>query len=179
MRSSRFAQIWRAHLTVAFLAGLILGATVGLAEGITVLVSQGLQGRYNELVAWAILFDTCAVVAVEIGLAVLNAVIFTLKQFEAVPYRLVALQLGESFFAATLAFGLWTQGTANPRLLSTNFVSVIWQPAIAGILLGEIVLVMVNLVVDQLPLIRRLDVRFWLVAEAVIVIGAIAFSFTH
>ncbi len=179
MDFNRFTRIWRAHLTVAFLAGLILGTAAGLIESISVLVVQGLLGRYNELVAWAILFDTFAIVAVEIGLATLNAVIFTVKQYEAVLYRLVALQLGDSVFAATLVVGLWTQGTANPHLLATSPISVIWQPAITGIVLGEIVQVIAKLVVDQLPLIRRLDARFWLAAEAIIVIGAIAFSFMH
>lgn len=179
MNFTQSVQSWRAHLTVALLVGLVLGTSVGLLEGISVLVSQELLGRYNELVAWAILFDTSAIIAVEIGLAILNALVFTVMQFEVVSYRLVALQLGESVFAATLAFGLWTQGTANPHLLATSPISVIWQPALAGILLGEIVLAAAKWVVDQMPLIRRLDARYWLVAEAVIVFGAVAFGFSR
>ncbi len=179
MKSNTFAQIWRAHLTVALLVGLVLGTAVGLTEGISVLLSQELLGRYNELVAWSIAFDASAVIAVEIGLAVLNALVFTVMQYEAVPYRLVALQLGESAFASTLAFGLWTNGIANPPLLASHPISIIGQPVIVGILLGELVLVTTKFVIDQLPLLRRLRVRYWLIAEGLIIIGAVAFGFSH
>ncbi len=179
MDSNRFIQMWRAHLTVAFFVGLALGIAVGLVDGISVLVLQGLLGRYNELVAWAILFDACAIIAVEVGLAVLNAIIFTVLRWETVPYRLVALLLGESVFTATLAFGLWTQGTENLHLLATSPINVILFPAIVGIVLGEIALAVIRLIVDQLPLIRRLNAPYWLAAEAVVVIGAVAFSLTR
>ena len=73
MKPNRVDHTWRAHLTVALLVGLILGAIVGVLEGVSVLLSQDLLGRYNELVAWSIAFDTFAIVAVELALAFLNA----------------------------------------------------------------------------------------------------------
>jgi hypothetical protein len=179
MKPTQGLQAWRIHLTIALLAGLILGACVGVYEGVSVLLSQELLGRYNELVAWSIAFDTSAIVAVEIGLSVLNAIVFTVMAFESVPHHLVALQLGESVFAAITAFGLWTQGTAQPHLLATSPISVIGPPGLVGILLGELVLVIIKSMLDRMPLLRRLTVRYWLVAEGVVVLGAVAFSFTH
>lgn len=179
MKPNPVVQTWRTHLTVALLAGLLLGAFVGLYEGVSVLLSQDLLGRYNELVAWSIAFDTSAIVAAEIGLAVLNAIIFTVLAYESVPHHLVALQVAESVFAATIAFGLWTNGIANIHLLATSPISVIGPPGLVGILLGELVLVIVKSILDWMPRLRRLTARYWLIAEGVIVLGAVAFSFIH
>lgn len=179
MKRSGISQTFRAHLTVALLVGLILGAIVGVFEGVSVLLSQDLMGRYNELVAWSIAFDTSAIVALEIGLAVLNAMIFIVMQFESVSRDLVALLLAESVFAGITAVGLWTQGTADPRLLAASPIRVIGLPALAGIVLGGFVLVPVKLMLDRIPLLRHLRARYWFIAEGLVVIGAVAFSFTH
>lgn len=179
MKPNRVEHTWRVHLTVALLVGLILGAIVGVFEGVAVLLSQDLMGRYNELVAWSIAFDTFAIVAVELGLAILNAIIFNVMQFEPLSHDLVALVLAESVFVAITAFGLWTQGITDPHLLATSPIRVIGQPALVGIVLGELVLVPVKLTLDRVPLLRRLSARYWLVAEGLVVIGAVAFSFSH
>ena len=179
MKPYRISQTWRLHLTVALLVGLILGAIVGVFEGVSVLLSQGLLGRYDELIAWSIAVNTFAIVAVELGLAVLNAIIFSVMQFESEAHDLVALVLAESVFVAVTAFGLWTRGIADPHLLATSTIRVIGLPALVGIVLGELVLAPVKLTLDRVPLLRRLSARYWIAAEGLVVIVAVAFSFSR
>ncbi len=66
------------HFTVALLVGLVLGTGIGIGEGVWVLLSQGVLGRYDELVAWAIVVDAGALIGVEFGLALLGGVILFL-----------------------------------------------------------------------------------------------------
>lgn len=179
MNLKNLIHVWVTHLIVSLWVGIILGTIIGLIEGISVLVSQDLVGRYNELVAWAIVFDASAVVAVELGIGFLSALVFTAERRALSPYRLVALQIGESAFAFALAMGIWAEGTADPTLPVSNPLGLIGLPFVASAAAGACALVVSRWMLEQMPLFRRLRPRYWLVAEAAVLVGAIAFSFSH
>jgi len=172
-------QVWVTHFVVALWVGIILGTIVGLVEGISVLVSQDLVGRYNELVAWAIVFDASAVIALEFGIGFLSALVFTVERRAVSPYRLVSLQIGESAYAFALAAGIWSRGTADPALVTSNLPGLMGVPFVTSAILGACALLVTRWVVGRLPLFRRLSPRYWLIAEAAVLVGVVAFSFTH
>jgi hypothetical protein len=179
MRLDNLAHIVRVHFIVALLVGLVVGTFIGLGEGVTVLLSEGVLGRYNELVAWAIVVDASAMIAVEFGLAIISGLIFFLTRRVPILRRLVALQLGETVFVMAFALGLWSQGTAAPAAWVTNPVGVILPPALVGLLLGEFALATSMWIMEHAPLVRRLHARDWLILEAAVVMVAIAFGFIH
>jgi hypothetical protein len=172
-------QIWRSHLVVALLVGLVVGTGIGIGEGISVLQSEGLFGRYNELVAWAIVFDAPATIALEIGLAIISASLFTL--IRRVPSRpgLVALQLGETAFAGALVVGVWLESTSSRSWFAGGWLRVLLPPSIAGVLLGVSVLTLTMWIVEHAHFLHRLQLRYWLVLEAVAVVAAVAFGFSR
>ncbi len=179
MNLKSLVNLWYTHFLAAFWVGIVLGTIVGLAEGVSVLLSQDLVGRYNELVAWAIVFDASAVVAVEFFFGFLSVLVFTVERRVVSPYRLVALQIGESVFAGAFALGLWVQGTTDPGLFVSNLAGLIRLPLIAAALLGAVALLVSRWVIERIPPIRRLSPRYWMVAEAAVLVGAIAFSFSR
>ncbi len=172
-------RIWQAHFTVALLVGLVLGTCIGLAEGISTILSQGVLGRYNELVAWAILIDASAMVAVEFGLALVSGLVFCLARRVPLPRHLVPLQLGETVFILLLAQGLWSQGTLNPAPFFRNPLGVVLPPALVGLVLGEGLLALSWWTVEHARFLQRLRVRYWLVLESVVALIVIAFSFSR
>ncbi len=179
MRLDNLVRIARAHFIVALLVGLVVGTFIGLAEGLWVLLSQGVLGRYNELVAWAILIDASAMIAVEFGLALISGLICFMLRLTPLPRRLVALQLGETAFTMVFGPGIWSQGTVAPASFVTNPVGVILPPALAGLLLGELVLAISLWITERASFVHRLRARYWLAFEAGVVIAAIAFGFSH
>lgn len=179
MNSRNLLRLWSTHLAVAFWVGIVLGTIVGLYEGASVLLTEDLVGRYNELVAWAIAFDASAVVAVEFFFAFLSALIFTAERRPVIPFRLVALQIGESVFGLVFAVGAWNNGMADPLSPVTNPAGLIGLPLLVGALAGAVALLLSRWTLERIPLIRRLSPRYWLVAEAAVVVGAILFGFSH
>jgi hypothetical protein len=169
-------QIVRVHIVVAFLVGLIVGTLIGLGEGVNALLSQGVLGRYDELVAWAIAVDASALIAVEFGLAVISGVIFLVRRREPVPRWLVALQLGETVFILTFALILWSQGTVDPYSISDNPLGVLLPAALAGLGLGELTLIGSMWLMVHAPFLARLRARYWLLAETAVVLLAVVFA---
>jgi hypothetical protein len=175
----KLLQIWRAHLIVALLVGLVVGTCIGVGEGIAVLQIQGLFGRYNELVAWAIAFDAPAAIAVELGLGFVSGLIFSLMRIVPGRRQLVSLQLGETAFVIALAVGVWSGGTADPAVLASNPLGVLLPAGVVGLLLGGLVLSISMWLTVHAPLIRKLHARSWLLFEAVVVVIAIVFGFSR
>ena len=172
-------EIWRVHFIVALLVGLVVGTCIGVGEGVAVLQTQGLFGRYNELVAWAIAFDAPATIAVEFGLAIISGLIFSFIRLVPGRRQLVAMQLGETVFVIALATGLWSFYTAKSSLFPGNPVEALLLAGLAGIMLGGLVLAISMWVTDHAPFVRLLRVRYWLLLELVVVASAIAFGFSH
>lgn len=172
-------HIWKTQLGVAITVGLLVGTLIGVGEGIAVLVTQGLVGRYNELIAWAIAFDAPATVIVELGLAIISGVILSVARFVPVRRNLTAMQLGETAFVGTVAVGIWSTGMGSPALISTNWLAVLLAPAVAGILLGGLVLALIVWLCEHTPVIRRMKIGYWIVLEAGVVMAAVAYGFSR
>ncbi|MGB8645269.1 MAG: hypothetical protein WCF84_08525 [Anaerolineae bacterium] len=172
-------QIVRGHFLVAFMVGLVVGTLIGAGEGLGVLFTQEVFGRYNELVAWAIVIDAGALIAVECALAVIGGLICLARRLVAPLRHLVALQLGETAFITVFGVGLWSQGIANPALLGSNPLGALWRSALVGLVLGEATLALVMWLTDYSAFVRGLRARYWLALEAVVLIIAIAFGFTY
>ncbi len=241
MHPGHLLRTWWVHFTVALLVGLVLGTGIGIGEGVWVLLSQGVLGRYDELVAWAIVVDAGALIGVEFGLALLGGLILFLVRHVPSPRKLVvshikvdrrslaprgrgtgtrpeatpapqnhddppladrrslaprgrsagarpqshqvaalvSLQLGETVFVLTLAWGIWSQGTVNPSLFASNPLGVLLPPAVAGLALGELVLAASVWMAEHAPIVGRLHARHWLIIEGVVFALAIAFGFTR
>jgi hypothetical protein len=174
-----FLQIWRAHLIVALMVGLVIGTFIGVIEGIAVLQTQGLFGRYNELVAWAIAFDAPATIGVELALGVVSGLIFSFMRVVPGRRQLVSLQLGETAFVLPVAVRVWSAGTADPANFAGNSLGVLLPVGVVGLLLGGLVLAISMWITDHASLIRRLNPRSWLVFEVVVVVVAIIFGFSR
>ncbi len=179
MRLETLKQIWQTHFSVALLVGLIVGTGLGLLEGIYVLLSQGVLGRYNELVAWAILIDASVMVSVEWGLALVSGLVFCWARRVPIPRHLVSLQLGETAFILWLAQGLWSQGTLNPSPFFRDPLGVVLPPALVGLVLGEAILALSWWIIGHALFLQRLRARYWLVLESVVALIVIAFSFSR
>jgi hypothetical protein len=172
-------QIWRSHLIVALLVGLVVGTGLGVAEGLSVLHVEGLFGRYNELVAWAIVFDAPATIVVELALAVISAAMFSLMRLVPMRRHLVALQLGETAFAGMLIAGIWLEVTVSPAWSEGSWLVILLPSAIAGILLGGFVLGITMWIIERASFVQRLQARYWVALEAVVLLAAIAFGFSR
>lgn len=172
-------KIWRIHLVVALLVGLAIGTLIGLGEGIWVLQSESLFGRYNELVAWAIAFDVPAMVAVELGLALISGLFFSIMERVPSIRGLVSLQLGETAFALALGWGVWLEGTGNPSVFGGASLLRLVPFAAFALALGQLVLAVAMMLPDRMPIVERFRVRYLLVLEAVVIVIAIAFGFSR
>lgn len=173
------AQIWRAHIVVAVLVGLVVGTGIGVGEGIAVLQSQELFGRYNELVAWAIAFDASAMIALEVAIAIVGGIMFSFARVVPIWRHLVALQLGETAFAAVLGIGIWQQGNQNPAIFAGDPIGALLPLGLEGLIIGAAVLALSFWLAEHAPFVRKLRIRYWLVFEAVVVVSAVAFGFSH
>ncbi len=172
-------RIWRSHLVVAFLVGLVVGTLIGCAEGLYALWGQEVFGRYNELVAWAMFIDASALIAAQFALALLGGLFLFLGRLTPTPRGLVPLQLGETVFTLVFAYRIWTVGIANPALWFTNVLGLVLPPALIGLALGEFALVGTLWLMEHVPFMLRLRARYWLIAEAIVAVLAVAFAFTH
>lgn len=178
-RIIKLVQIWQAHLIVALMVGLVVGTAVGAGEGIMVLQTQGLFGRYNELIAWAIAFDAPAVIAAELVLALISGLLFSIIRVVPLKRHLVGLQLGETVLAMSLAYSVWSQGNTDPSIFARNMIGGLLWPAAIGLFAGELVLVASIWISDRAPFVRNLRARYWLLFEAAVVVIAVAFGFSH
>ncbi len=157
------------------MVGLIVGTLIGIAEGIRVLLDQNLMGQYNDLVAWAILADAATLIAAELVLAVFNGLVLGILRQSPPLSALVPLQLAETGYLLVLTQGLWATGSANPHLLASNPLTVLAFPAIAGLALGLTVLVIAFKSI-HLSIFQHFHPRYWLAAELIVIIAAIAFG---
>ncbi len=166
-------QIAKTHFVVALMVGLVVGTLIGLCESLYALISLELVGRYNELVAWAIVIDASALIAAEFGFALLSGLIFLFRRRVPLPRQLVSLQLGETVFALVFAQSLWSQGFADASVFTRNLPGVILPPAALGLVLGECILAASMWITDHAPFTRRLRARYWLLLEAATIVVAI------
>lgn len=164
---------------MAVLVGLVIGTVIGAAEGIWVLQSQGLFGRYNELIAWAIVFDAPAMIGLEVGLAIISGVFFSFMEKAPTLRGLVSLQLGETAFVSVLGYSVWLRGTANPADLVGASLLPLLPVAIWSLLFGELVLGVALWVFERAPVLRRFQIRHLLAVEVVVILVAIAFGFSR
>ncbi len=177
-RGSLF-KFYRDLIVAALMTGLVIGTLIGLAEGASVLINEGLLGRYNELLSWAIAFDAPTLIAIEIGLAVLSS-LFLLAQSNFPPARaLIPLLSGETVFVAVLALGIWTLGSSHFSLLARAPFVVIIVSALVGLALALLTLAVLFELLEHVQFFRRLRARYWLTAEAAVLIAVVAFGMTH
>lgn len=178
-RIKTLLKIWRIHFVVALLVGLVVGTLIGIGEGIWVLQSQGLFGRYNELVAWAIAFDAPAMVGVELGLAVLSAIFFSFMEKVPSIRGLVSLQLGETAYVLVLGWGIWLEGSVNPAVFVGTSLLILLPFAAFALALGQFVLAVAIMLLERAPILQSFRIRYLLALEAIVIAIAIAFGFSR
>ncbi len=170
-------KLVRVQFVVALMVGLVLGTVIGIGEGVWVLYSQEVFGRYNELLAWAILIDAGGMIALELALGLIACIFLSLFRLLPSPRQLVPLQLGATAFALALGWGLWWRGLADPSAFFTNASAVIVVPAILGFALGEAVLAGSMWVTARVPFVYRIKGRYWLFFEGAVMVAAVALTF--
>ena len=169
-------QILRSHLAIALLVGLGLGVLVGWIEGIGVLETQHLFGRYDELVPWAIVFDAGALIAFGIAIAVASEVIFLVMRQRPVTEDLVSFQIGVSVSAVVMAWSVAAQNILDPQTYLANAIRILTPSVIAGVLAGGIAFAGARRVAAQRAWAQRLKARTWLVGDIVVLVAAVGFS---
>lgn len=170
-----FRSLWRNLFGVALLVGLIVGTLIGIVEGLHVLLDKNLMGQYNDLIAWAILIDSSILIAAELVLAVFNGLAFGLLRQSPPRSALVPLQLAETGYLLVLTESLWTSGSANPHTLATNPLALLAMPALVGLALGFAVLAIAFKSI-HLSIVQHFRPGYWLAAEFIVIIAAIAFG---
>ncbi len=169
-------QIWRTHLTIAILVGLGLGVLVGWIEGIGVLETQHLFGRYDELVPWAIAFDTCALIALGIALSIASEIIFFVTRQRPAMEDLVSFQLGVSVTAVVMVWSVSAQNIPDAQTYLANALRTLGPSIIAGVLAAGVAFGVARRIVARRVWAQRLKVRTWLVGDIVILVAAVGFS---
>lgn len=168
-------QIWRSHLIIALVVGLGLGMLVGWAEGIGVLESQHLFGRYDELVPWAIAFDAGALIVFGLVLACVSEFIFLITRQDLSPDEMASFQLGTAVSAVVMVCIVSSLNIAAKAYLA-NAPRILLPTIIAGLLAGGIAYTLARRIAARHVLSRVLNPRTWLVGEIVVLVTMVGFS---
>jgi arylsulfatase A-like enzyme len=168
-------QIWRLHLIIALLVGLGLGVLVGWAEGIGVLESQHLFGRYDELVPWAIVFDAGALIVLGLSLACVSEFLFLITHQEPALEELFSFQLGTAVSAVVMG---WIVASLNidAQGYLANAARILLPTLAAGLLAGGIGYALARRITARRALARALNPRTWLAGEVIILVAAVGWS---
>jgi arylsulfatase A-like enzyme len=174
---------WRTHLGIVVLVGVGSAALAGWTEGLWVLSSEQLFGRYNELVAWAIAFDAGALIGFGLVVALVSEWLSRRMRRSLTSRALVSMHLGAAAFLLALGWGVWSQGLVATAQTTANFSGWIRQlpsllapAALVALLVGDGAWLSVTWLTTHRRFTRRLSARVWLVGEGILLLAALAFG---
>jgi len=169
------SRTWRSHLSIAVLVGLGLGTFIGWAEGIAVLGSQHLFGRYDKLVPWAIAFDASALIVFGLALTCISELILLITRQKPSPAEMISLQLGTTVSTVVMVWIVaWLNVDAKMHL--TDALRILLPAIIAGLLVGGIAYAVARRVEARHVLSDVFKPQTWLVGEIVVLIVAVGFG---